>query len=49
MKRLDECARRFAPFLTAQDFARVFAPEDLFGFSPAGIRLQTTLRESNTT
>jgi DNA polymerase elongation subunit (family B) len=47
LKRLDECARRFAPFFTAQDFARVFAPEDLFGFSPAGIRVQTTLRESN--
>ena len=43
LKRLDECARRFAPFFTAQDFARVFAPEDLFGFSPAGIRVQTTL------
>ena len=49
LKRLDECARRFAPFFTAQDFARVFAPEDLFGFSPAGIRVQTTLRESSTT
>jgi hypothetical protein len=48
LKRLDECARRFAPFFTAQDFARVFAPEDLFGFSPAGIRVQTTLRESST-
>jgi hypothetical protein len=49
LKRLDECAHRFAPFFTAQDFARVFAPEDLFGFSPAGIRVQTTLRESNPT
>ncbi len=49
LKRLDECARRFAPFFTAQDFARVFAPEDLFGFSPAGIRVLTTLRESSTT
>jgi len=49
LKRLDECARRFAPFFTAQDFARVFAPEDLFGFSPAGIRVQTTLREGSTT
>jgi DNA polymerase, archaea type len=49
LKRLDECARRFAPFFTAQDFARIFAPEDLFGFSPAGIRVQTTLREGSTT
>jgi DNA polymerase, archaea type len=48
LKRLDECARRFAPFFTAQDFARVFAPEDLFGFSPAGICVQTTLRENST-
>ena len=46
---LDECARRFAPFFTAQDFARVFAPEDLFGFAPAGIRVQTTLREGGAT
>jgi DNA polymerase elongation subunit (family B) len=49
LKRLDECAHRFAPFFTAQDFAQVFAPEDLFGFSPAGIRVQTTLREGSTT
>jgi DNA polymerase, archaea type len=49
LKRLDECARRFAPFFTAQDFARVFAPEDLFGFAPAGICVQTTLREESTT
>jgi hypothetical protein len=49
LKRLDECAHRFAPFFTAQDFARIFAPEDLFGFSPAGIRVQTTLRQESTT
>ena len=49
LKRLDECARRFAPFFIAQDFARVFAPEDLFGFSPAGICVQTTLREGGPT
>jgi DNA polymerase elongation subunit (family B) len=48
LKRLDECARRFAPFFTAEDFARVFAPEDLFGFSPAGIRVQTTHRKDST-
>jgi DNA polymerase elongation subunit (family B) len=42
LKRLDECAQRFAPFLTAEDFPRVFGPEDLFGFTPAGMRLQTT-------
>lgn len=47
LKRLDECARRFAPFFTAQDFAQVFAPDDLFGFSPTGIRVQTTVRDDN--
>jgi hypothetical protein len=46
LKRLDECARRFAPFFTAHDFAQVFAPDDLFGFSPAGVHLQTTIRNS---
>lgn len=44
IKRLDECARRFAPFFTAQDFQQVFTPEDLFGFAPATITLQTTTR-----
>ena len=47
LKRLDECAHRFAPFLTAQDFAQVFAPDDLFGFSPVGIRVQTTVKEGS--
>ena len=47
LKRLDECARRFAPFFTAGDFAQVFAPDDLFGFSPTGIRVQTIVREDN--
>ncbi|MGE3535959.1 MAG: DNA polymerase domain-containing protein [Candidatus Tectimicrobiota bacterium] len=43
LKRLDECARRLAPFFTPQDFQHVFSPEDLFGFSAAHIQLQTTL------
>ena len=42
LRRLDECARKFAPFFTGEDFLQVFAPDDLFGFSPLGIRLQTT-------
>lgn len=45
LKRLDECARRFAPFFTPEDFQQVFAPDDLFGFAATGIRLQTTARE----
>jgi DNA polymerase elongation subunit (family B) len=44
LKRLDECAHRFAPFLTASDFGQVFAPEGLFGFTPAGMHVQTTGR-----
>jgi hypothetical protein len=47
LKRLDECARRFAPFFTAQGFAQVFAPHDLFGFSPTGICLQTPVWEGS--
>jgi DNA polymerase I len=45
LKRLDEFARKFAPFFTPQDFQQVFSPEDLFGFSATGIRLQTTTRK----
>lgn len=44
LKRLDEFARKFAPFLQAEDFQRVFAPDDLFGFSAVGIRLLTQER-----
>ncbi|MBM3225460.1 MAG: DNA polymerase, partial [Candidatus Tectomicrobia bacterium] len=44
LKRLDECAQRFAPFFTADDFARIFTTDGLFGFTPAGIRVQTIAR-----
>lgn len=44
LKRLDEFARKFEPFFTEHDFRLVFSPEDLFGFSPQGIRLQSTER-----
>ncbi|GAB5520748.1 MAG: DNA polymerase domain-containing protein [Rhodothermales bacterium] len=40
LKRLDEFARKFEPFFSEHDFRLVFSPEDLFGFSPAGIRLR---------
>lgn len=46
-KRLDEFARKFEPFFTPHDFQRVFAPEDLFGFSAAGVRLRHTTRQAN--
>jgi DNA polymerase elongation subunit (family B) len=45
LKRLDEFARKFAPFFTPEDFQQVFAPEGLFGFSAAGIRLQTRTKQ----
>lgn len=44
LKRLDDCAQRFAPFFSPENFSRVFAPEDLFGFAPTGIRLHITRR-----
>jgi len=39
LKRLDEFARKFEPFFGEHDFRLIFSPEDLFGFSPAGIRI----------
>ncbi len=42
LKRLDEFARKFTPFFHPEDFQRVFAPDDLFGFSPVGIQVLTT-------
>ena len=44
LRRLDEYARKFAVFFRADDFARVFSPDDLFGFSPHGRELQTSWR-----
>ena len=45
LARLDQLARRFEPFFESDHhFRLVFSPEDLFGFSPAGIRLQRTER-----
>jgi hypothetical protein len=46
LKRLDEFARKFSPFFHPENFQRVFAPEDLFGFSPSGIEVLTTQREA---
>jgi DNA polymerase elongation subunit (family B) len=44
LRRLDESARKFAVFFRADDFARVFSPDDLFGFTPHGRELQTNWR-----
>ena len=41
LRRLDEHARKFAVFFRPDDFARVFSPDDLFGFVPHGRELQT--------
>jgi hypothetical protein len=49
LKRLDEFARKFAPFFTPDAFQQVFAPEGLFGFSAAGIRLQTKTKQEQHT
>ena len=40
LKRLDQFAAKFEPFFEEHAFRRLFAPEDLFGFSPDGIALQ---------
>ncbi|MEE9148060.1 MAG: DNA polymerase domain-containing protein [Candidatus Tectomicrobia bacterium] len=48
LKRLDEFARKFAPFFNPEDFGRLFAPDDLFGFAPEGITLLTTERAPST-
>jgi DNA polymerase, archaea type len=42
IKRLDEFAQKFRDFFRPQDFARIFATEDLFPFSPEGITIITT-------
>ena len=49
LKRLDEFAGKFAVFFTPEDFQQVFAPEGLFGFSAAGIRLQPTMKQEQRT
>ena len=46
LKRLDEFACKFSPFFHPENFQRVFAPEDLFGFSPSGIEVLMTQREA---
>jgi DNA polymerase I len=40
LKRLHEFTRKFEPFFTPDDFQRVFAPDDLFGFSATGMQLR---------
>ena len=44
LRRLDEHARKFAVFFRPDDFARVFSPDDLFGFTPHGRELRTLWR-----
>lgn len=49
LRRLDEHARKFAAFFRPDDFARVFSPEDLFGFTLHGRELQTLWRAAGGT
>ncbi len=46
LRRLDEFSRKFEPFFSEHDFRLVFSPEDLFGFSAAGIKLVVEERPS---
>lgn len=41
VRRLDEFAQKFETFFRPHDFRLIFSPEDLFGFSADGIRLQS--------
>ncbi|WP_251940387.1 DNA polymerase domain-containing protein [Salinibacter ruber] len=47
LKRLDEFASKFEPFFDEADFRLVFSPEDLFGFSADGIKIQREEHESD--
>ena len=49
LRRLDEFARKFEPFFSETHFKLVFSPEDLFGFSPAGIQILEHEREPDLT
>ena len=44
LRRLEEHARKFTVFFRPDDFARVFSPDDLFGFAAHGRELQTLWR-----
>jgi DNA polymerase elongation subunit (family B) len=46
IKRLDEFASKFEPFFTDHDFRLIFSPEDLFGFSADGIKIQRQHHEA---
>lgn len=39
LKRLDEFCRKFEPFFKPSDYSRIFAADELFGFSPDGIEI----------
>lgn len=41
LRRLDEFSSKFEPFFTPQAFRSIFSMEDLFGFDPSGITIQT--------
>jgi DNA polymerase I len=42
LKRLDEFAKRFVSLFNEQDYHALFSVDDLFGFSPKGIRILDT-------
>jgi DNA polymerase I len=41
VRRLDEFSEKFEEFFDPKDFRNIFSPEDLFPFSPEGIRIIT--------
>ncbi|MBI5020206.1 MAG: hypothetical protein HZB59_02115 [Ignavibacteriales bacterium] len=46
IKRLNEFAKKFELLFNEEDFQNIFSESDLFGFSPADIRLQSRIVES---
>lgn len=41
VRRLDEFSEKFKEFFEPKDFRNIFSPEDLFPFSPEGVRIIT--------
>ncbi|MGE5314555.1 MAG: DNA polymerase domain-containing protein [Acidobacteriota bacterium] len=39
LRRLDECAEKFAVFFQEKDFKKIFTSDDLFGFDAAGVAI----------
>jgi hypothetical protein len=48
LKRLEEFCEKFKPFFKPSDFSKVFAADELFGFSPDGISIIKEIQHRDT-